>query len=97
MSNWAGINSKSYYCISFFSHQPDLNYDNPRYAKKVNVMSSGGTRSRWFSADAVPYLMKREGSLARTCGNPRGDRELRKKVDDQFPGAMLLPRPTSAG
>jgi len=94
MSNWAWDPvSKSYYWHRFFSHQPDLNYDNPAVREEMwNVMKF------WleigvdgFRLDAVPYLIEREGT---NCENlPETHeviRELRKKVDEQFPGAMLL-------
>ena len=94
MSNWAWDPiSKSYYWHRFFSHQPDLNYDNPAVREEMwNVMTF------WlelgvdgFRLDAVPYLIEREGT---SCENlPETHqvvRELRKKVDDQFPGAVLL-------
>ena len=94
MSNWAWDPvSKSYYWHRFFSHQPDLNYDNPAVREEMwNVMKF------WleigvdgFRLDAVPYLIEREGT---SCENlPETHeviRELRKKVDEQFPGTMLL-------
>jgi maltose alpha-D-glucosyltransferase / alpha-amylase len=94
MSNWAWDPiSKSYYWHRFFSHQPDLNYDNPAVREEMwNVMKF------WldigvdgFRLDAVPYLIEREGT---NCENlPETHeviRELRKKVDEQYPGTMLL-------
>lgn len=94
MSNWAWDPiSKSYYWHRFFSHQPDLNYDNPAVREAMwNVMKF------WlelgvdgFRLDAVPYLIEREGT---SCENlPETHeviRELRKKVDAHFPGATLL-------
>ncbi len=94
MSNWAWDPiSKSYYWHRFFSHQPDLNYDKPAVREEMwNVMKF------WlelgvdgFRLDAVPYLIEREGT---NCENlPETHqviRELRKKVDEQFPGTMLL-------
>ena len=94
MSNWAWDPiSKSYYWHRFFSHQPDLNYDNPAVREEMwNAMKF------WlelgvdgFRLDAVPYLIEREGT---SCENlPETHeviRELRKKIDDHFPGAMLL-------
>jgi len=94
MSNWAWDPiSKSYYWHRFFSHQPDLNYDNPAVREEMwNVMKF------WlelgvdgFRLDAVPYLIEREGTSCENLPETHDViRELRKKVDDQFPGAMLL-------
>jgi maltose alpha-D-glucosyltransferase/alpha-amylase len=94
MSNWAWDPvSKAYYWHRFFSHQPDLNYDNPAVREEMwDVMKF------WleigvdgFRLDAVPYLIEREGT---SCENlPETHeviRELRKKADEQFPGTMLL-------
>jgi maltose alpha-D-glucosyltransferase / alpha-amylase len=94
MSNWGWDPiSKSYYWHRFFSHQPDLNYDNPAVREEMwNIMKF------WlelgidgFRLDAVPYLIEREGT---SCENlPETHqviRELRQKVDTEFPGAMLL-------
>jgi maltose alpha-D-glucosyltransferase / alpha-amylase len=94
LSNWAWDPvSKSYYWHRFFSHQPDLNYDNPAVREQMwNIMKF------WlelgvdgFRLDAVPYLIEREGT---NCENlPETHeviREWRKKVDEQFPGTMLL-------
>jgi len=94
MSNWAWDPiSKSYYWHRFFSHQPDLNYDNPAVrAEMWNIwkfwleMGVDG-----FRLDAVPYLVEREGT---NCENlPETHeilKELRKKLDEEFPGRMLL-------
>jgi maltose alpha-D-glucosyltransferase / alpha-amylase len=94
MSNWAWDPiSKAYYWHRFFSHQPDLNYDNPAVrAEMWNVMKfwlEMGVDG--FRLDAVPYLVEREGT---NCENlPETHeilKELRQKLDEQFPGRMLL-------
>ncbi|HET9183630.1 MAG TPA: maltose alpha-D-glucosyltransferase [Candidatus Angelobacter sp.] len=94
LSNWARDPvSKSYYWHRFFSHQPDLNFDNPEVRDEVwNVMKfwlEMGVDG--FRLDAVPYLVEREGT---SCENlPETHqviRELRAKLDQQFPGRMLL-------
>src|SRR5581483_6670262 len=63
--NWAWDPvSKSYYWHRFFSHQPDLNYNNPAVREAMwQVMQF------WldlgvdgFRLDAVPYLVEREGT-----------------------------------
>lgn len=94
MSNWAWDPvSKQYYWHRFFGHQPDLNWDNPAVrAEMWDVMKfwlDMGVDG--FRLDAVPYLIERENT---NCENlPETHeiiRELRGKVDQQFPGAMLL-------
>ncbi len=94
MSNWAWDPiSKSYYWHRFFSHQPDLNYDNPAVREEMwSVMKF------WldlgvdgFRLDAVPYLIEREGTHCENLPETHEViRELRKKIDAEFPGAMLL-------
>ena len=94
MSNWAWEpKTKQYYWHRFYSHQPDLNYDNPEVREEIkNVvrfwldMGLDG-----FRCDAVPYLFEREGT---SCENlPETHeyfKELRKLVDTEFPGTILL-------
>ena len=94
MSNWAWDPvSKQYYWHRFFGHQPDLNWDNPAVrAEMWEIMKfwlDMGVDG--FRLDAVPYLIEREGT---NCENlPETHvliKELRRKVDEQFPGTMLL-------
>jgi maltose alpha-D-glucosyltransferase/alpha-amylase len=94
MSNWAWDPlSKSYYWHRFFSHQPDLNYDNPAVFEAMwSVMKF------WleigvdgFRLDAVPYLVEREGTSCENLPETHAIiRELRKRVDQEYPGKMLL-------
>jgi maltose alpha-D-glucosyltransferase/alpha-amylase len=94
MSNWAWDPiSKSYYWHRFFSHQPDLNYDNPVVREEMwNVMKfwlEMGVDG--FRLDAVPYLIEREGTNCENLPETHDIiRDLRKRVDEQFPGVMLL-------
>jgi maltose alpha-D-glucosyltransferase/alpha-amylase len=94
MSNWAWDPiSKSYYWHRFFTHQPDLNYDNPAVREAMwQVMKF------WldigvdgFRLDAVPYLIERDGT---SCENlPETHeivRDFRKRIDLAYPGKMLL-------
>ena len=64
-SNWTwDSTANAFYWHRFFSHQPDLNYDNPRvFQAVVHVMK------RWldlgvdgFRLDAIPYLIERDGT-----------------------------------
>jgi maltose alpha-D-glucosyltransferase/alpha-amylase len=93
-SNWTWDSvAEAYFWHRFYSHQPDLNYDNPHVLKAVfNVidywmkMGVDGVR-----LDAVPYLIEREGT---NCENlPETHeilRKLRAHVDAKFKDRMLL-------
>ncbi|MEJ2313997.1 MAG: maltose alpha-D-glucosyltransferase [Nitrospirota bacterium] len=93
-SNWSWDPvAKSYYWHRFYSHQPDLNYDNPHVRKEIfRVLDF------WFGMgvdglrlDAVPYLFEREGT---NCENLQETydflRELRAHVDGKWKNRMLL-------
>lgn len=77
----------------FFSHQPDLNYDNPAVHEEMfNVtrfwMNLG---LDGFRCDAVPYLYEREGTICENLPETHEFlRDLRKMVDTEYPGAILL-------
>ena len=93
-SNWAWDPvAKAYYWHRFYSHQPDLNFDNPAVHEAVEKvcdfwlnMGVDGLR-----LDAIPYLYEREGT---SCENLPGTheflRKLRAHVDAKFPNRMLL-------
>jgi len=93
-SNWAwDPTSKSYYWHRFFSHQPDLNFDNPAVFETVwDVMKF------WldlgvdgFRLDAVPYLVEREGTSCENLPETHAIiREFRKRLDLSYPGTLLL-------
>jgi len=94
LSNWAWDPvSKEYYWHRFFSHQPDLNYDNPAVREEMwDVMKfwlEMGVDG--FRLDAVPYLVEREGT---SCENlPETHvvlKDLRARLDREYPGRMLL-------
>ncbi|HEX3742188.1 MAG TPA: maltose alpha-D-glucosyltransferase [Terriglobales bacterium] len=94
LSNWAWDPvSKQYYWHRFFSHQPDLNYDNPQVREEMwDIMKfwlQMGVDA--FRLDAVPYLVEREGT---NCENLPETHEiikdLRVRMDREFPGRMLL-------
>lgn len=94
MSNWAWDPiSKAYYWHRFFSHQPDLNYDNPAVREEMwNVMKfwlEMGVDG--FRLDAVPYLVEREGTSCENLPETHAVlKELRRRLDECFPGRMLL-------
>jgi maltose alpha-D-glucosyltransferase/alpha-amylase len=93
-SNWAWDPvAKAYYWHRFFSHQPDLNFDNPAVhaalIKALDFWMDMGVDA--FRLDAIPYLFEREGT---TCENLPETHEylksLRAHVDQKYPGRMLL-------
>ena len=93
-SNWAWDPvAKAYYWHRFYSHQPDLNFDNPVVKQAIFEavdfwldMGVDGLR-----LDAVPYLFEREGT---SCENlPETHqflKELRRHVDEKYRNRMLL-------
>ena len=94
LSNWAWDPiSKAYYWHRFFSHQPDLNFDNPAVLEAMwEVMTF------WlhlgvdgFRLDAVPYLVEREGTSCENLPETHAIiRVLRKRLDLAYPDRMLL-------
>jgi maltose alpha-D-glucosyltransferase/alpha-amylase len=93
-SNWAWDPiSKSYYWHRFFSHQPDLNFDNPAVFETLwNVMKFWlNLGVDGFRLDAVAYLVEREGTLCENLPETHAIiRELRNRLDLAYPGTMLL-------
>ncbi len=93
-SNWTwDPEAKSYYWHRFFSHQPDLNFDNPRVLEEMLAVMKQwlDTGVDGFRLDAVPYLVEREGT---SCENlPETHevvRRIRAAIDEKHPGRMLL-------
>ncbi len=93
-SNWTWDHEvKAYYWHRFYSHQPDLNYDNPAVRRAVLRVLDFWLRLGvdGLRVDAVPYLYEREGT---NCENLLEThtflKELRKHVDGKFKNRMLL-------
>ena len=93
-SNWAWDPvAKAYYWHRFYSHQPDLNFDNPAvHAALFAVidfwleMGVDGVR-----LDAVPYLYEREGTSCENLPETHAFlKRLRAHVDARFKNRMLL-------
>ncbi len=93
-SNWTWDPvAQAYFWHRFFSHQPDLNYDNPRVVEEMlNVvrywLDLGVDALR---VDAIPYLVEREGT---SCENlPETHliiKKLREQIDADYEGRMIL-------
>jgi maltose alpha-D-glucosyltransferase/alpha-amylase len=93
-SNWTwDQEANAYFWHRFFSHQPDLNYDNPRVQEEIlDVvrfwMELGVDGMR---LDAVPYLFEREGTNCENLPETHSFlKKLRAHVDAHWPGRMLL-------
>ncbi|MGH7932713.1 MAG: maltose alpha-D-glucosyltransferase [Candidatus Binataceae bacterium] len=93
-SNWSWDTvAKAYYWHRFYSHQPDLNFDNPEVRKALLRVVDF-----WFGMgvdgmrlDAVPYLYEREGTDCENLAETHTYlRELRRHVDSKFRNRMLL-------
>ena len=93
-SNWTWDPGRGqHYWHRFFSHQPDLNFDNPDVADAMldvvrywlNLGLDG------FRLDAVPYLFERDGTNGENLPETHDFlKRVRKVVDDEFPGRVLL-------
>ncbi len=93
-SNWTWDPvAEAYYWHRFYSHQPDLNFDNPQVRKEIFQvldfwleMGIDGLR-----LDAVPYLYKREGTNCENLPETHAFlKSLRRYMDEKYPGRMLL-------
>ncbi len=93
-SNWTWDPlAKAYFWHRFYSHQPDLNFDNPLVRRAVfrtiDYWADMGVDG--FRLDAIPYLYEREGT---SCENlPETHqflKDLRRHVDETYPNRMLL-------
>lgn len=93
-SNWAWDSvAQAYYWHRFYSHQPDLNFDNPEVQKTVFDMLDFwlGLGVDGLRLDAVPYLFEREGTSCENLPETHALlRKLRHHVDKNFSGRMLL-------
>jgi maltose alpha-D-glucosyltransferase/alpha-amylase len=93
-SNWAFDPArKAYYWHRFFSHQPDLNYDNPAVrAAMLDVMRFWLDRGLdGFRCDAVPYLIEREGTNCENLPETHAIlKEVRSVIDREYGGDRVL-------
>ncbi|MFM2043798.1 MAG: trehalose synthase [Pseudomonadota bacterium] len=93
-SNWTwDEQAGAFYWHRFYSHQPDLNFDNPRVLREVlNVMKY------WLDLgvdglrlDAVPYLIEREGTNCENLAETHDIlKQIRAELDQQYSDRMLL-------
>jgi maltose alpha-D-glucosyltransferase/alpha-amylase len=93
-SNWTWDPvAKAYFWHRFFSHQPDLNFDNPSVLKAVFR-----TMRFWldmgvdgFRLDAIPYLVEREGTNNENLPETHAVlKQIRAAIDQSYPNKVLL-------
>ena len=93
-SNWTHDPvANAYYWHRFYSHQPDLNFDNPAVMREVLQvmrfwldMGIDGLR-----LDAVPYLVEREGTNNENLPETHAIlKRIRATIDAEYPNRMLL-------
>ncbi len=93
-SNWTFDEvAGQYFWHRFFSHQPDLNFDNPAVLEAVLK-----TMEFWlemgvdgFRLDAIPYLIERDGTSNENLRETHGViKAIRARVEQKYPGRLLL-------
>jgi maltose alpha-D-glucosyltransferase/alpha-amylase len=93
-SNWTWDPvAGAYFWHRFYSHQPDLNYDNPQVHKAVLRALDFwlGLGVDGLRLDAVPYLYEREQSNCENLPETHAFlKKLRAHVDSRFKNRMLL-------
>ncbi|HVK72797.1 MAG TPA: maltose alpha-D-glucosyltransferase [Kofleriaceae bacterium] len=93
-SNWAWDPvAHAYYWHRFYSHQPDLNFDNPAvHDAVIEAMDFWlGLGVDGLRLDAVPYLYEREGTNCENLDETHAFlKKLRAHVDGKYRDRMLL-------
>ncbi|MFB9914480.1 maltose alpha-D-glucosyltransferase [Rhizobium paknamense] len=93
-SNWTWDPvAGAYYWHRFYSHQPDLNFDNPLVMQELlEVMRFWlETGIDGFRLDAIPYLVEREGTNNENLPETHAIlKRIRAALDSTHPGKMLL-------
>ena len=93
-SNWTfDPVRKAYFWHRFFSHQPDLNYDNPRVQQEMlqAIQFWINTGVDGIRIDAPPYLFEREGTNCENLPETHAFlKHMRATVDSYAPDTFLL-------
>jgi maltose alpha-D-glucosyltransferase/alpha-amylase len=93
-SNWTWDDqAKAFYWHRFFSHQPDLNFDNPRVMQEVLTamrfwLDMGVDALR---LDAIPYLIERDGTNCENVPETHVKiKAIRKVIDEEYGNRLIL-------
>ncbi len=93
-SNWSWDPvAQAYYWHRFYSHQPDLNFDNPHVLREVISvmrfwldMGVDGLR-----LDAIPYLVERPGTSCENLPETHDViRQIRAEIEAHYPDRILI-------
>jgi maltose alpha-D-glucosyltransferase / alpha-amylase len=93
-SNWTwDSTANAYYWHRFFSHQPDLNYDNPLVLEEIQKamcywldLGVDGLR-----LDAIPYLVERDGTNCENLAETHVViKQIRRQMDERYLNRMIL-------
>jgi len=93
-SNWTWDEvAKAYYWHRFFSHQPDLNYDNPKVLEEVlramRFWLDMGVDA--LRLDAIPYLVERDGTNCENLPETHvAIKKLRAAIDESYGNRLIL-------
>ena len=93
-SNWTWDEvAKQYYWHRFFSHQPDLNFDNPRVMdevlKAMRFWLDMGVDA--LRLDAIPYLVERDGTSCENVPDTHVKiKEIRAVIDAEYDNRLIL-------
>ena len=94
LSNWSWDPiAKAHYWHRFYSHQPDLNYNNPEVQREMYRVVDFWLRLGvdGLRLDAVPYLYEEEGTNCENLPQTHAFlKSLRQQVDSKFKNRMLL-------
>jgi maltose alpha-D-glucosyltransferase/alpha-amylase len=93
-SNWTfDPTAKAFYWHRFFSHQPDLNFDNPRVMdevlKAMRFWLDMGVDA--LRLDAIPYLVERDGTSCENVPETHVKiKQIRAVLDAEYSGRVIL-------
>ena len=93
-SNWTWDDTRQqYYWHRFYSHQPDLNYENPEVADSMIEMVKFWLEIGFdgFRLDAAPYLFQRDGTSGEHLPETHEFiKRIRKQMEAEYPARVLL-------